>query len=175
MTMKLNKNTWLLLLAAVLLGAAIKIALISQGWQHRLVDARRQLSAVQAQIDTARISQKMIFATIPVGNGHLDNLKLELARGGVALYQLAVDSHLMVGILTIKSAAQGDITLAAVEKSLPMTNDTIKRIGFLLKANFNSLNDLTDFIEKIPKTGGYLSNIKIKGSTAALTINFIGE
>lgn len=172
--MKLNKNTWLLLASAILLGIAIKFALIGQGWQHRLVDARRQLSAAQAQMDTARISQKIVFAAIPVGNGHLENLKLELARGGVALYQLAVDSHLIVGILTIKSAAQGDITLASVEKSLPMTNDTIKRIGFLLKVNFNNLNDLTDFIEKIPETGGYLSNIKIKDSAAALTINFIG-
>lgn len=172
--MKLNKNTWLLLVAAVLFGAAIKIALISQDWQHRLVDARRKLSAAQVQMDNARISQKIIFAAIPAGKGHLDNLTLELARGGVALYQLAVDSHLIVGILTIKSAAQGDITVASVEKSLPMTNDTIKRIGFLLKANFNNLNDLTDFVEKIPETGGYLSSMKIKDGSAALTINFIG-
>ncbi len=172
--MKLNKNTWLILVAIVLLGAATKIALISQGWQHKLVDARRKLSVTKARMENARTIQKMVFATIPVGRGHADDLRLELAQGGVALYQWAIACHLIVGTLTINSAAQGDVRLAAVEKSLPMTNETIKRIGFLLKVNFNNLNDLSDFILKIPDTGGYLSNIKIKNSEAALTINFIG-
>ncbi|HET9112949.1 MAG TPA: hypothetical protein VFN66_03655 [Burkholderiales bacterium] len=172
--MKLNKNTWLILAAILLSGAAIKIVLISQGWQHRLTDAQRKLSIAKAGMENARTIQKMVFATIPVGNGHADDLRLELAQGGVALYQWAIACHLIVSTLTINSAAQGDIRLAAVEKSLPMTNETIKRIGFLLKINFNSLTDLSDFILKIPDTGGYLSNIKIKNNEAALTINFIG-
>lgn len=172
--MKLNKNTWLLLVAAIALGAAIKIALLSQNWQHRLVDAQRNLSAAQTRMDNARIVRKMVFATIPAGNGHLDDLKLELARGGLELYQLAVGSHLTVGLLTIKSAAQGDINLTTVKKSLPLTNETISRIGFLLKANFHNLNDLSDFIGRIPETGGYLSDIKIKDGEVALTIKFIG-
>ncbi|MHB1655636.1 MAG: hypothetical protein ACYCSZ_04625 [Burkholderiales bacterium] len=172
--MKINKNTWLLLVAAIFFGAAIKIALLGQDWQHRLIDAHRKLFAAQVRMDNARNVRKIVFATIPAGNGHLDNLETELARGGVALYQLALDSHLIVGLLTIKSSAQGDISLSAVEKPLPMTNDTISRIDFLLKANFNNLSDLSDFVKKIPETGGYLSNISIKDGEAALTIKFIG-
>ena len=173
--MKLNKNTKLLITAAVLISAAIKIGVNSGHWRHKLAEANHNLASVQAQKEEMLLIKKTVFAAIPVGNNHLGNLNAALTQGGVALYRLAVAHHLSVGILTINSTNQGDIVMQEVEKPLPMTNDTIKHMALLLKANFNSLNALTDFVEQIPVTGGYLNDIKIKGDEAALTIDFIGS
>ncbi|MHB1676078.1 MAG: hypothetical protein ACYCSS_00895 [Sulfuriferula sp.] len=172
--MKLNKNTLLLILAVVLFSAAGKIALISKAMWSSLVSANLQAAAVQEEMARAVAIQKAVMATIPVDKGHLNKIRTVIAHGSIALYNLALANHLIVGILSIEGAAQGDIALDAVAKSLPMTHDSIKRITLLMKVNFNNLTSLGDFIEKIPDTGGYLSDIKIKGNGAALTVKYIG-
>ena len=172
--MKLNRNTLLLIVAVALFGGAGKIALISKARQAMLVSAGQKVVAAQSEMARAVALRKAVFANIPAGNGRLNKIRIVVARGSVALYNSAQDHHLTVGILSIDSASQGDIALDAVAKSLPMTNDSIRRIALLLKINFNNFWYLYDFIEKIPDTGGYLSAIKIKGNGAALTVKFIG-
>ena len=172
--MKLNKNILLIMLAIVLFAVAGKIALISKARQNSLTETNRQVAAIKAGLAHIAAIKEAVFAKIPVNKGHLDNINTVVARGSVALYNLAQAHHLNVGILSIDSAAQSDIALDRIAKPLPMTNDTIKRITLLLKVNFTNLPYLIDFINNIPDTGGYLSNIKIKANSATLTVKFIG-
>ena len=172
--MKLNKNTLLLVLAIVLFAVVGKIALISKARQDSVTEINRQIAASHAEIAHLDAIKQAVFASIPVSNGHLDDINIVVARGSAALYNLAQAHYLNVGILSIDSAAQSDIALDRIAKSLPMTNDKIKRVTLLLKVNFSNLTDLSDFINKIPATGGYLSNIKIKANSATLTVKFIG-
>ena len=160
--------------AFLLFAIAGKLILFNHLMHGKMSAANQQAVSAQSAINQEAMLEKAVFANIPVGSEQLQAIGTVVVLGCAALYTLAQETQIRVSTLSIMPVTQADVAITAVATSLPQTNGGIKRVMVLLKVNFNDIEYLYEFLQKIPDLGGSLSNIKIKAGSAAITVQFIG-
>lgn len=176
--MKLKRNTIMLAVAVGLIVLAGNIAVAAKNKWIQAKSAEAVVATAKVSADAAAAREQAVLRLLPAGPQGFKPAPIRevTAVGVIRLMNLARDNGIAVSSISPESQVGGQAGAAIdqIAGSVPMTDGALKRIPIKISVRFKDLESLSGFVASIPKSGGYLSEIKIGKSTSDLSIRFIG-